>query len=258
MPSDLDQALTELDGVELGFVLGALLVGAGDEPAFAAGLPAASRERCAHALAAIAALPRAERVRVTGVLAREARSVVPSGIEGVHPDQIRAALDQESPALVRRLQSAWDPDVPPAVRATTARWVAEQSEPEPEALESSTGGDPELLADVQRSVFAGLAEVPPPWHEARPHRWSRQLTLMEPAALLSLVGDGEGRRVRELGARLAREEAEGLGGAAQQLAVAQRLPARLAAALAAALLEATAADPDEARKPAPGGMLPGG
>jgi len=239
MPSALDQALTELDGLERGFVLGALLVGAGDEPSFAAGLPAASRERCAHALATIAALPRVERVRVTGRLAREARGVAPAGIESVHPEHVRAALDAESPALVRRLQSGWDRDVPAAIRATTARWVAEQSEPEPEAVAAPAEGDPELLADVQRSVFAGLADVPPPWNEATPHRWSRQLTLMEPASLLSLVaGDGEPaapeaqrQRMRDLGARLAREEADGLGTAAQVLAVAQRLPAPLGAAL---------------------------
>ena len=250
MPSALHQALTELDGVERGFVLGALLVGAGDEPDFAAGLPAASRERCGNALTAIGALPRAERVRVTGLLAREARGVVPPGIEGVHPDHVRAALDEESPALVSRLQAAWDHDVPAAIRTTTARWIAEQSEPEPEALAPPTEGDPELLADVQRSVFAGLAEVPPPWHEATPHRWSRQLTLMEPAALLSLVvGDGEAGRANNVGARLAREEADGLGTDAQLLAVAQRLPP----SLGAALLEGAHRGPDA---PSPGTAAP--
>ena len=100
-----------------------------------------------------------------------------------------------------------------------------------EASSSATEGDPELLADVQRSVFAGLAEVPPPWHEAPPQRWSRQLTLMEPATLLSLVGDGEAERAHDLGARLAHEEAEGLGASAQLLAVAQRMPEAVGRAL---------------------------
>jgi hypothetical protein len=204
-------------------------------------LPPASRERCAHALAAIAALPRAERVRVTGVLARDSRAVVPSGIERVHTDHLREALDAESPPLVRRLQSTWHPDIPAAIRTVTARWSAEQSEPEPEGTPPPGDADPELLTDVQRSVFAGLAEVPPPWQEATPRRSSRQLTLMEPAALLSLVAVDENaatpevryQRARDLGGRLAGEEAGGLGAAAQLLAVAQRLPAALGRALLA-------------------------
>jgi len=245
MPAALAQALTELDGLERGFVLGALLAGAGDDPAFATSLPVPSRERCQQALAAIGALPRADRVRVTGVLAREARAVLPAGIQSVHSDHLRAALDEESLMLVRRLQSSWDDDVPEAIRDATATWIAEQPA-ELEAEGPATTALPlrepdlELLTDVQRSVFAGLAEVPPPWQDAAPRRWSRQLTLMAPAALLSLVTGADSRtasleapllRARDIGARLAREEADGLGAAAQALAVAQRLPAPLGQAL---------------------------
>lgn len=254
MPSALAQALTELDGTERGFVLGALLAGAVDEPTLAAALSPPSRERCEHALAAIAALERADRVRLTGLLARAARAVSPAGIDSVHPDHLRAALDEESVALVRSLESSWDDGTPTAVRATVANWVAAQAaEPDASTADApppgpaSSQGALELLSDVQRAVFAGLAEVPPPWQGAAPHRWSRQLTLMDPAVLLSLITeDRQGtdgaatatgptvagsetlrHRARALGARLAREETGGLGAAAQALAVAQRLPPSL-------------------------------
>lgn len=226
MPPALDDALTELDGVERGFVLGALLVGAGDDPAFANSLPAASRERCAAALSAIAALSRAERVRLTGLLAHEARAAVPAGIASVHPDHLRAALENESPALVHRLQAAWDETVPPPLRAAIADWLI--SPPEFEDHASPSPADPELLLDVQRSLFAGLAEVPAPWRDAVPRRYSRRITLLEPAELLSLATAGGDDGARALGAHLAREEAHSLDTAAQLTAVAQRLPLTLA------------------------------
>ncbi|HEX2657263.1 MAG TPA: hypothetical protein VHU40_03280, partial [Polyangia bacterium] len=228
-PGALAQALTELDAVELGFVLGALLAGAGDDPTFAAGLPAASRERCGQALAAIAGLPRAERVRVTGLLASIARAGLPAGIEGVHPDHLHAALCEESLPLVRRLQSTWRDEVPLSIRTATARWISEQVEAERPDDPPPTSGeaDPELMADVLRSVFAGLAEVPGPWQGAPPRRLARQLALMEPGTLLSTITAEDPRR---FGARLAREEAHGLGTHALLMAVAQRLPASVARA----------------------------
>ena len=63
-----------------------------------------------------------------------------------------------------------------------------------------------------------------------------------------MVGDGEPGRAHDLGARLVREEADGLGAAAQLLAVAQRLPAALAAVLLEAYVVAAPA-PDMAAPP---------
>lgn len=237
MPTPLDQALTELDATERGFVLGALLAGAIDDPDFATPLDAASGLRCQQALAAIAHLSRTERVKLTGQLATDALSVLPVGIDNVHPDHLRAALDQESASIVQLAGG----ELPTFIGAVTAAWLAVNAadgEPGAEPLSA-----PELRTEVQRSVFAGLAEVPPAWEGVAPHRWSRQLTLMNPAALLSLITESTDGlpavapsetlrlRARVLGARLTDEETGSLGAAAQVLAVAQRLPRALAEAL---------------------------
>ena len=257
MPAPVDEALTELDAVERGFVLGALLAGAADDPTFVGALRGASRERCGRTLQAVAALTREDRVRLTGLLAREARATWPAGIEDVHPDHLRAILDDESTAIVRLVEG----NAPASLRAALAARLVAPHQPEwrdgagpqarPEAPAAAEGVDPDLRREVQRSVFAGIAEVAPPWRDLAPGRWSRQVSLLAPTALLALVSAcgaqvasaGEAperaaqRGARTVGARLAHDNRLGLGAADEVMAVAQRLPRFLADALLAAARE---------------------
>src|SRR3569623_957762 len=105
MGTPADATLSSLDAVERGCVLGALLLGTAVDAGAAASRPPPSRERCAAALAALGALPRAERLRLTGGMAREAMAPLPAGLEAVPPEPLAAALDGAAQLGRRRAEA---------------------------------------------------------------------------------------------------------------------------------------------------------
>ena len=221
-PSDSLAALACLDAVERGFVLGALLLGTADHVEAAAALLAPSRERCAAALAALGGLPRAERLRLTGAMAREAMAPLPAGLETVHRETLAAALAGESPATVSLVARA----APPRWRA--ALLEAGGAEQDREADADVVAGalasgelDPSLLAELQRAALARIAALPPR-AKAAPERRALALVHLPAAALLAETAH---TGAAQLGAQLAEAEGDGLGSADLLLAIAQRLPA---------------------------------
>jgi hypothetical protein len=254
MTTPIDIALAELDAQERGFVLGCLVAGRPDASDTVAALPSPSRERCAEALAAFRALPRAERVYLTGVLAREALAPLPAGIENVHPDHLQRALAPESSTtiwLVGRHGPAGLRTAAELVLARRGELASIES-----AIPARVATD--VVADLQRAALASIVSVPALPPGVTPQRAARRLAALSPAALivevttegadvlgLSLRGADETvvqraaarAGVRSLGARLAREEGAGPHAAfdADLLrAVAQRLPGPLADELLAA------------------------
>jgi len=228
-----DAALASLDAVERGFVLGALLLGTADQGGAAAALLPPSRERCASALAALRGLPRAERLRLTGAMAREAMAPLPSGLETVHPEQLAAALAGESAATVSLVARA----APQALRAALlqAGGAEHDAEAAPEVVAGALASgslDPSLVAELQRAALAPIAALPPR-SEGTPARRALELVHLSAPALLAQVAQaGAASLARELAAA----EGAGLGTADLLLAIAQRLPPTVAAVF----LDATA------------------
>jgi hypothetical protein len=218
MPTPADAALAALDAVERGFVLGALLLGSAEDGDTTAALLPPSRERCAAALAAIAALPRAERVRVTGTMAREAMAVFPAGLDSVNPEQLAAVLADES-AETSFLLARGAPRVVQAAVENAREPVARLEDP----------GEREgaLLAELQRAALAPIAALPPR-ADGAPERRALALAQRPVAVLLAETSQAG---ARQLGQQLAEAEGEGLGTADLLLALAQRLPAALGQAL---------------------------
>jgi len=229
-----DAALASLDAVERGFVLGALLLGSADEGGSTAALVPPSRERCAAALAALRALPRPERLRLTGAMAREAMAPLPPGLETVHPEQLAAALAGESPATVSLVARA----APRALRAALlkAGGAGNDAEAVPDVVEGALASgtlDPSLLAELQRAALAPIAALPPR-SEATPERRALELVHLSAPALLAEV---QQTGAAPLGRQLAATEGEGLGSADLLLAIAQRLPRSVAAVFLDATME---------------------
>lgn len=111
-----DTILDELDATERGFVLGALMLHPSGRADLAAVLEQPSDARCAGALARIASLPRAARVRLTGHLAREVVAPIPPGIDAVDDAVLADLFRDESPEIVRLVMRA----APPRVREAAA------------------------------------------------------------------------------------------------------------------------------------------
>jgi len=221
MGTPADATLSSLDAVERGFVLGALLLGTADDAGAAGSLLPPSRERCTAALAALGALPRAERLRLTGAMAREAMAPLPAGLEAVHPEQLAAALAGESPATISLVARA----APPAARAALlkAGGVERDAETAADVVAGAQAAgllEPSLVAELQRAALAPLAALPPR-PEGTCQRAALALAHLPAAALLvETAQDG----AAQLGRRLAEAEGEGLGAADLLLAIAQRLP----------------------------------
>ena len=244
MPTPADAPLASLDAVERGFVLGALLLGTADDAGVTAPLPPPSRERCAAALAALAALPRAERIRLTGAMARDAMAPLPAGIEAVHPEQLAAALAGESTATVSLVARG----APRALRAALLQ--AGGAEHDPEATGDLMAGaleagalDPSLVTELQRAALAPIAALPPRG-DGPIQRRALALLHQGPVALLAEAAEGGAAL---LGRRLSEDEGEGLGTADVLLALAQRLPPNLGRVL----LEAADAHRTETVAPPP-------
>ena len=216
MPTPHNAALGTLDATERGFVLGALLLAsAGEDDALTRPLPSRSRARCGSALAALRALPRAERLRLTTELGREAVTPFPAGIEAVHVDHLRAVLEEESPPTLALLLRDAPACVAAAARAElTATGIAESDL-------GDLAVDAGVLAEVQRAALATIIAVPPASAGATRDRWALALA-QGPAAALAAQSTAAGARA--LGRRLAAEEAGELGAADLALALAQRLP----------------------------------
>jgi len=219
MATPPDAALCALDATERGFVLGALLLASADEDdALTRPLPSRSRARCGSALAALRALPRTERLRLTTELGRETVTPFPAGIEAVHVDHLRATLEGESPPTLALLLRDAPACVAVAARAELiATGIAE-------ADLGDLAVDAGVLAEVQRAALATIVAAPPASAGADRDRWALALAQGPSAALLAqatAVG------ARALGARLAAEEAGALGAADLALALAQRLPPAL-------------------------------
>ena len=221
MPTPTDAALLPLDAVERGFVLGVLLLGTAEDGDLTAPLLSPSRERCAAALAAIGALPRADRVRVTSAMAREAMAAFHDGIETVNPEQLAAVLAGESPATLALIARG----APRAVQAALAKATAGDGDgagrPAPGELDAA------LVAELQRAVLAPIAALPPR-SDRPPER--RALALLD-GPLPALLAEATRLGAPALGRLLADAERDGLGTAEVLLAVAQRLSPALGRAL---------------------------
>jgi len=222
MPTPTDAALLPLDAVERGFVLGVLLLGTAEDGDLTAPLLSPSRERCAAALAAISALPRADRVRVTGAMAREAMTAFPAGIETVNPEQLAAALAGESPATLALIARG----APRAVQAAMAMATGTR-DGQGEGPAASSELDATLVAELQRAALAPIAALPPR-SDVTPER--RALALLE-GPLPALLAETTRLGAPALGRQLADAERDGLGAAELLLAIAQRLSPALGRAL---------------------------
>ena len=186
-PDDSD--LADLDATERGFVLG-LLLGAENEPgAMAANLAEPAATRCREAVQAIAELPRTERVRWIGLLAREALAPLPTGIEDVAEDILCQTLAFESPSTIRAVAEKGPPTVQQAAAAVlrhlsrTATDAGDLDGPDVLAADA--------VADIQRAVMTRIMPVPRVAKGASARRLGRKLaTLRLPDLLAELAVAG--------------------------------------------------------------------
>ncbi|MBC8132420.1 MAG: hypothetical protein H7X95_05510 [Deltaproteobacteria bacterium] len=198
-PSVGADILAALDAEERGFVLGMLLRADAQEqepaPAIDAPVPpipaAPSAARCDEAIAMVVALPRTERLRVMGVLAREALAPWPPGIENVHHDVLCDVLQAESTAVVRQMAAGGGPNaVRRAAEAELMRRRDGNTTGEPAdndlLLSSATQA---ALVDLQRAVLVSIVPVPPAPLGTTLHRLGRRLAVLTPSALLTEVTD---------------------------------------------------------------------
>jgi alkylated DNA nucleotide flippase Atl1 len=223
-PGDrLAAALAELDATERGFLLGISLLAGGDpqHPPVAV-LAGAAGGRCRRAAAALHELPRAERLRWAGVLAREALAPVPPAIDEVHPEWLRRILEAESDDVVRLVAV----DGPPALSGAAAAVLADRGAGGAAAPPAPAGALAEAVVELRRAVLAPIVPVPPLPAGVVPERRARLLLARPPADLAAEVGTPE--QARGLGVALADAEEGDL-----LLALAQRLPLALARALLA-------------------------
>ena len=186
MPTAIDDILAELDAAERGLVLGLLAVG-GDGGAFVAGIVADPvGERCAAALTAIGARPRAERVRLMSVLAREALAPIPTGIEHVHPDTLQQALEFESADTIRLIAVGAPPTLrAAAIAALVARGDSSADDNDGNAPVTTPALATDATADLQRAVLSSIVAVPHLPADARPKRMGLRLLALAPDAILA-------------------------------------------------------------------------
>lgn len=178
-------ALQELDAAARGFVLGSILLandndGTSDD---AAGLAEPAAGRCRHALSILNSLPRPERLRLVGALAREALAPVPAGIEDVYEDILEQALRDQAPFVIRLLAAQESPVLQRvAVTVLRQRGVPLADDDDTQAL-----GDvaPEMAAEIQRAVLAGIVSVPQVTTAADASRDPRRWTTLPASQLLA-------------------------------------------------------------------------
>jgi hypothetical protein len=197
-PTAIEEILADLDGAERGLVLG-LLAGGSDGGTSTAGVVAEPvGDRCADALKAIAMRPRAERVRLMGALAREALSPLPAGIERIHPDVLRRALEFESADTIRLIAAGATPTLRIAANAVlAARGDADQIESHApvaktlwgawaaDAATDDTDGDrTNATAELRRAVLSAIVAVPHLPPDVRPKRLGLRLLALPPDAIL--------------------------------------------------------------------------
>src|SRR5262249_19760377 len=132
--------------------------------------------------------------RAMARLLRRARAPVPDGIERVHPGWLRAALENEATPVLRALTDG----LPPEVKAIAHELVVARDEG---AVEVSPAMADEVLAELQRAVFASLTPMPSPAESERANAptWLR-LAALPLAALLTEI---ERRGAATLGTSLA-------------------------------------------------------
>jgi hypothetical protein len=257
MPTPFSALLAELDATERGFVLGALLLGTADDVDVTAPLLSPSRGRCTEALDALRTLPRADRLRATGAMARDAMAAFPAGIENVAVEYLEEALAGE-PAELLRVNAR---DAPGCVRLAAQRLSAELEETTAAgpgaAVDLPRASDVTMDAELQRAALAPIVAVPT--SAPAPSRWALRLAALSPAALLA-EAITEGRTssapddsaspeslaqkgARAIGSRLAAQEAGGLGATELAHALRQRLPRALGEALVDAALAQTDVSP---------------
>ncbi|HEY4187760.1 MAG TPA: hypothetical protein VGP07_21980 [Polyangia bacterium] len=248
-------ALAELDATERGFVLGALLLGTADDVAVTAPLLSPSRERCAEALAALRALPRADRLRATGAMAREAMAAFPAGIDQVAVEHLEETLAGESAEILRVVAR----DAPACVRLVAQRLSAEREETTTAGSDATVdmprASDAAVAAEIQRAALATIVAVPP--CEAASSRWALRLAALPSTTLLAQVVE-EGRSsggvgdsaslartgARAIGLRIGAQETGGLGATELAHALRQRLPRAVGEALVDAALAAFVPEPE--------------
>lgn len=163
-PPDPLALVAELDATERGFVLGRLATLGLDPGAPPAPLAEPSGQRCARALAQIAALERSARLDLMKLLAREVVSATPAGSEHIHAHTLAQALATESTDTLRLIARAPAGGAPAALRAAALAVVAERRGAGA-AAEPDDGADPEqapaeTIAELVRSVLAAIDPVP--------------------------------------------------------------------------------------------------
>ncbi len=180
-----DGAIADLDAAERGFVLALLLTGGGDPAQAAAALTEPVATRCREAVLAIGALPRPERLRWMGLLARAALDPLPAGIEDIQEDVLRAALAPESASVIRLVAAQG----PPTLQQAAASVLRARGMPPgaPDALAVSPHPAPGAVAELQRAVMTGIVPVPPVTPGTAVNRLGRRLSTLRPAELLAEV-----------------------------------------------------------------------
>jgi hypothetical protein len=198
---ELAPLLAELDAAERGFILAWLLSADSSQNTDAlmiTGLAEPSAARCGALGEAARMLPRAERLRLVNLLAREALAATPDGLENVHAETFRELLHHESDWVVM-LVAAHGP--PPLRQAATeilaaGRRVAGGPHFAPERQDDATfarsivAASPETVTQVLRAVLAPVVAVPAPSAGADmqpPRRLALRLARLSPATLLEDV-----------------------------------------------------------------------
>jgi hypothetical protein len=180
----IETIVSDLDALERGFLLGVLVAGGTDQRDVALSLMGPSADRCADAVQKMLTLPRADRVRHIGALAREALEPVPAGIHNVHPEILRALLDAESSDTIRLIAT----NAPSIVQAAATATLANRSD-DPATESHAAAPAPDVISDLQRAVFAPIFAVPTASLDQRPQRWALRLLHLAPAELLHTLTD---------------------------------------------------------------------
>jgi len=146
---------------------------------------------CRQALAALEALPRAERALAVSRLVQRVTAPVPAGIARVHPSWLRAALEGEAAEVLVALTQG----LPERVRAVAREIVEGRGEVWQPSSESareelpvhdpeSQPGQASALDELRRAVFSELVAMPDP---AEAHADWQRLASSPPAELLAEV-----------------------------------------------------------------------
>jgi len=221
-------AVAALSLEEKGYVLGAAL--ARTPPAdVAARVPGAAGARCAAALAVLGEGPRAARAAELAALTALVRAPVPAGIEGVHPDWLRARFEGEPGEVVRAVAA----DLPAEVRRIAADVLRARGDVAPLGAPSGGKTAGAAIAALQRVVFAGLVPLAGPGAPTTPR--ARELAALAPGDLARAI---EARGAEALGRSLRGAPAD----------VVARAAAALGEPLAAIVLDAARRDGDPAAR----------